>query len=119
VKTTRISGIFQLTVGAGMIGIWILNFVNGEIPQLQSEPWSIAMHILAEVVTAILLLISGLSILLRRFKMKSLYYLSYGALIYTLIASPGYFAQLSNWVAVALFLVLLFITLVLLLYENV
>ncbi len=117
-KSTKFSGAFQVLVGTGMIGIWILNFLGGEIPELQSEPWSISMHILAEVVTAILLLISGLSILLKGRKMSRLYYLAFGALIYTLIASPGYFAQLSNWVAVALFLIMLIITLIFLLTDR-
>lgn len=117
-KNRKISGAFQVLVGTGMIGIWILNFLGGEIPELQSEPWSISMHILAEVVTAILLLISGLSILLKGHKMSALYYIAFGALIYTLIASPGYFAQLSNWVAVALFLAMLVITILLLLGEK-
>jgi len=117
-KSTKISGIYQVVIGAGMIGIWILNFINGEIPELQTATWSIAMHILAEVVTAILLLISGLSILLKKHKMKTLFNIAFGALIYTLIASPGYFAQQSNWTAAALFLAMLIITLALLISEN-
>lgn len=117
-KSIKISGVFQVTVGAGMLGIWILNFTRGEIPQFQTEPWSIVMHILAELVTATLLLISGLSIVLKGNKLQSLYYIAYGSLIYTLIASPGYFAQLSNWVAVALFLLMLLITLVLLILTD-
>ena len=117
-KSTKFSGIFQVFVGSGMIGIWILNFIKGEIPELQTEPYSIAMHILAEAVTATLLLISGLSILLKRRKINSLFNIASGALIYTLIASPGYFAQMANWGAVILFLVLLVFTVVLLLLEN-
>lgn len=117
-KTVKISGAFQTLVGTGMIGIWIMNFTHGEIPQLQTEAWSITMHILAEGVTAILLLISGLSILFKGEKLPALYYIAYGALLYTLLASPGYFAQMANWVAVILFLVLLVITVVLLLLET-
>ncbi len=117
-KSTKFSGIFQVFVGSGMMAIWILNFMKGEIPELQTEPYRIAMHILAEAVTATLLLISGLSILLKGRKMFSLFNLASGALIYTLIASPGYFAQMANWGAVMLFLVLLVFTIVLLLFEN-
>lgn len=117
-KTEKMSGAFQVLVGAGMIGIWILNFINGSIPQFQTEPWSITTHILAETITATLLLASGLSILLKGHKLKSLYYIAFGSLIYTLIASPGYFAQLANWPAVVFFLVLLLITIALLLGEK-
>ena len=118
-KTEKLSGLYQVIMGIGMIGIWILNFVKGEIPELETEPYRIAMHILAEAVTACMLLVSGFSILLKGRKMKTLFNLASGALIYTLIASPGYFAQMSNWGGVVVFLALLVITIGLLLIEKV
>jgi hypothetical protein len=114
----KISGVYQVLTGAGMIGIWILNFWKGEIPELQTEPYRIAMHILAEAVTAIMLLVSGFHILMKGRKLPNLFNIASGALIYTLIASPGYFAQMSHWGAVAPFLVLLGFTVVLLILEN-
>ena len=65
------------------------------------------MHILAEAATGVSLLVSGCFILVKRKKCNALFYLSFGALLYTLIASPGYFIQLGQWDIGALFLVLL------------
>ena len=103
----KISGIYQVVIGTGMAGIWFLHFLKGEVPELQTEPARIAMHLVAEAVTGLMLCISGFFILFTRKKMRQLFNISFGALIYTLIASPGYFAQNGQWGAVALFLVLL------------
>ena len=118
INTMLISGIFQILVGSGMIGIWLFLFLTGQIPELQTEVLSIAAHLAAEAVTALMLLISGFGILIKWRKMKILFYISFGALIYTLIASPGYFAQTGQWVTASFFLVLLGIALVLLVVRG-
>jgi peptidoglycan/LPS O-acetylase OafA/YrhL len=100
-------GIFQLVVGTGMLGIWMLSFHTGKVNELQTEVFRIAMHLLAEVLTALSLLISGGLILFSKRKHPGLFYGSFGALIYSLIASPGYFAQRGDWAVVFLFIVLL------------
>ena len=117
-NTLRISGIFQAFVGIGMIGIWMVSFAMGTITEVETEVIRISMHMMAELTTAILLLISGFSILLNKQFKSSLFHLSFGALIYTLIASPGYFAQLNQWGVVSLFLVLLVISLALLIIQS-
>lgn len=114
----RISGVFQVLVGAGIWGIWILSFVRGAIPELQSEPFRIAMHLLAEACTGSLLLLSGLDILLTVKKRSVLFQVSMGALLYTLIASPGYFAQHGQWSIVGIFLGMLVLTVALILYQG-
>lgn len=103
----RIAGIFQLITGAGIIGIWTVNLLTGSIPELHAEPVRIFMHLLAEAATGISLLVSGCLILIKRKKCNELFHLSFGALIYTLIVSPGYFIQMGQWGTGALFLVLL------------
>ena len=106
----KISAIYQICIGIGMIGIWILLFITRQIPELQSEPIRIAMHILAEVTTGILLLISGLSILKKGLPHKTFYNLSCGALVYTLIASPGYYGSKGEWGVFTVFTIMLIIS---------
>ena len=103
----KISGIFQLVCGGGIIAIWIISLLQGSIPELKTEPVRIAMHLMAEAATGASLFASGLYIYLRREKCISLFYLSSGALLYTLIISPGYFTQKGQWGIAALFLILL------------
>jgi len=114
----RISGIFQLVCGAGIIGIWITNMLLGAIPELQTEPIRIGMHLLAEAATGASLFASGLYIFLKRMKCNALFYLSSGALLYTLIISPGYFTQKGQWGIAALFLILLVITVAILAAQS-
>jgi hypothetical protein len=113
-----ISGIFQILVGSGMLAIWLSLFLTGEIPEFQTEIMGITAHLMAEGVTALMLLFSGFHILLKGRKMEVLFHISYGALIYTLIASPGYFAQTGQWGTASLFLVLLAITAALLVAQG-
>lgn len=105
-KRLKISGLFQLFTGAGILGIWIINLLKGSIPELQTEPLRILMHLLAEAATGASLIASGCYILIKRKKCNELFHLSFGALFYTLIASPGYFVQMDQWGIGALFLIL-------------
>jgi hypothetical protein len=114
----KISGIYQLVIGLGMVGIWILHFLNGEVPELQTEPIRIAMHLLAEVATGTILLVSGCFILFKGRKKSLLFNLSFGALLYSLIASPGYFAQMGQWGVTGMFLLLLATTVALLMVQD-
>ena len=117
-KTITLSGIFQALVGTGMIAFWMLAYVRGGIPELETEIFRISMHMMAELCTAILLLLSAFYILLKKQLKGSIFYFSMGALIYTLIASPGYFAQLDQWGIVSLFLVMLAISTALLVAQE-
>jgi len=109
-NTLKLTGVYQLIVGAGIIGIWIIQFLFGEIPEIQTAPYSIVMHMLAETFTGLMLLFSGAAILLNRNKQTVLFYISSGALLYTLLASPGYFMQQNEWGVATLFLALLVLT---------
>lgn len=102
----KISAIYQLVVGVEILGIWSMLVLSGEVPEMATAPWQIGMHILAEMITGILLLISGLFIMIRGRK-HGFFNLSFGALLYTLIASPGYYAHQGKWGIATLFFILL------------
>jgi len=118
INKLNITGIFQVLCGVGILGIWILNALKGAIPELQTEVIRIAMHLTAEAFTGILLLVSGLFILFKKRKSSALFHLSFGALFYTLIASPGYFAQKAQWGVCGLFLVLLSVSVAILVIQT-
>ena len=40
---------FAIIVGLGMIGFWIYSLVKQEVPELYSEPVTMAFHLLAEL----------------------------------------------------------------------
>lgn len=98
-----ITGLYQLLSGSGMIVVWVMLFVGKQIPEVVTEPVRIAMHITAELATAIMLIFSGIHLLRRKHIHPLLFPLSMGCLLYTLIASPGYYAGKGEWGMVVFF----------------
>jgi hypothetical protein len=101
------ASVFVTVVGLGMIAQWTTSYVSKQIPELETEPIRIGFHIAAEMVTALLLIVSGIGLLATRPWASTLYPLSVGMLLYTAIASPGYFAQRGKWIWVLIFGVLI------------
>jgi hypothetical protein len=108
----RLASIYSIFVGISMIGLWIMLLTTGQVPELAVEPYRITAHILAEVVTAVLLLVSGFGILTKKTWGLKMFLFAQGALFYTLIASPGYYVQLGFTPMVVMFGMLLVITLI-------
>jgi hypothetical protein len=106
------TSIFALVVGAGMMGQWLFFLVSGQVPELKTEPLRIRFHLAGEFATAIALLIAGLALLTGQAWSRWFYPLSIGMLLYTVIVSPGYFADKGQWVFVAMFAVLLVLALI-------
>lgn len=90
-----------------MIAQWGFFIAIGAVPELGSEPWRISFHLAAELVTAVCLIVAGIAIFRSRVWGKRLALFAAGMLAYTVIASPGYFAQQGNWLLVSMFVVLL------------
>ena len=105
-------GIFSIIVGVGMIGQWSLSFATKQIPELATEPIRIWFHIVGEMGTAVLLVISGVGLLSQTTWAPALFLVSAGMLIYTALVSPGYFAQKGQWIWVLIFGVIITIAVV-------
>lgn len=89
----KISAFYSILMGICMIGMWIMFYISDSIPEIQTKPIELGMHILAEIITAVLLIIGGFSVLINKRWGNPIYLLSMGMLFYTLIMSPGYFVQ--------------------------
>ncbi|MEA3376149.1 MAG: hypothetical protein U9R72_08150 [Chloroflexota bacterium] len=103
---------YSIAVGILMLGQWTFFLASGQVPELQTEPFRIAFHLLAEGVTAIALIVSGISLVRRTSWARQAAFASLGMLTYTVLVSPGYFAELGQWPLVGMFGVLLILTLV-------
>ena len=114
----KFAATFQIVIGAGIIGIWIFLWGSNQIPELETEPVRILMHITAEIVTGLLLLVSGVWIILKKYTHNMLFNLSFGCLIYSLLASPGYYAQKGEWIPFIIFMMMLVITIGLLFLNS-
>lgn len=97
------AGVFSIIIGTLMVGQWAFFLARRQVPELNTEPVRLLFHLAAELATAISLLIGGFGLLTNGAWGPGLHLLSMGMLLYTLIASCGYFAQKRSWVMVGMF----------------
>ena len=112
----KYSAWFSLLVGLLMIGQWGFFLATGQVPELQTEPMRIIAHLIGEFLTAILLIIGGIAFFRKKEWAKNLLLAAAGMLLYTIIVSPGYFAELGQWPIVGMFVLLVILNLVNLFY---
>jgi hypothetical protein len=106
------SAVYAIIVGVGMIGQWLFFLATGQVPELKTEPLRIRFHLAGEFATAIALLVGGIALLTGRTWSHWFYLVAAGMLLYTVIVSPGYFAQRGQWPLVGMFAVLFALALV-------
>ena len=103
------AGVFAIIVGIGMIGQWAVTIAQEKIPGPEAGREAgrgrieMLFHLVAEALTALALIASGAGLLVEQAWADPLYLLATGMLLYTVIASAGYFAQLRQWPMVAMF----------------
>jgi hypothetical protein len=110
----KAAAIYSIIVGISMFMMWIMFYLIGSIPELTTEPARIVLHIFAELAAAAALIAAGFGLLKLKAWSHQLYLLATGALIYTMIQSPGYFLQNGELGFVVMFAVLLILGLILL-----
>jgi hypothetical protein len=98
--------IYSIFVGIAMLGIWIVQLITVQAPELQTAPIEIAMAIAADWLTAVMLLVVGVGLLSKRNWANKLYLFALGMLVYSVLISSGYFGQLGSTIFVILFAVL-------------
>jgi hypothetical protein len=103
----KFSGIFSIVVGLLMFGQWGFFLAAGAVPELQTEPVRIALHLAGEFMTAACLIVGGVVVLRGISWGRTLALVAGGMLAYTAVVSPGYFAQQGQWPLVVMFAALL------------
>ena len=103
-------GIFAVFIGVIMIVQWTMLLITRQVPEVNSEPYRILFHIVGEMITAILLIISGAALLFDVSWGTTLFFVGMGMLLYTVIVSPGYYAQKGEWRMVLIFSVILILS---------
>jgi hypothetical protein len=98
---------YGIGVGSLIILQWIFFVTTGSVPEIQTTPWAIGFHIMAELLLACVLLTSGIATLRLKPWGEKVLLVALGMAIYSEINSPGYFAQLGQWALVAMFALLL------------
>lgn len=88
-----------------MIGMWTMFIITDQVPELKDAPMKIYYHLTAEFLTAILLLISGFTLIKNHSLSIQIYLISLGMLLYTVIVSAGYYANTGEAPMVLMFTV--------------
>jgi hypothetical protein len=101
---------YSILVGVFMLVQWGFTLGTGQAPEVRSEPTRLTFHVAAEFVTATMLIVSGIGLLRRTPGSRLLSPAALGMLLYTVIVSPGYFAQQGRWAPVMMFAILLLLT---------
>jgi len=96
-----------------MILMWSFFVLAGMIPEFQTTPYSISLHLIGEGTTAILLILGGIGLIKKTKWPLHIHLISMGMLIYTVIVSPGYYLDLGQIYIPILFAVLLIFTVIL------
>lgn len=110
----RFAGLFALIVGLLMFGQWAFSLASGGAADFQAAPLAIGFHLAADVLTALALVLSGLALLKKKTWGRTLFLVAGGMLLYATINSPGYFAPSGRWPVVAMFAVIFFLAVFLL-----
>ena len=112
------SAIFSIAVGVLMIIQWIITIARGNEQSLEAGSTAgrgrteMMFHWVAEFGTALMLLGGGIGLLVSGTWAPIVFYIAVGMLIYTVISSPGYYAQLGQWSMVGMFSVILILAIV-------
>lgn len=112
------AAVYAIVIGVAMIAQWTVTIVKGQVPTPEQDPvagrgfWDMMFHWAAEFLTAMALVVAGVALLADWGWALPLYLVAMGMLLYSLINSPGYFAQLRQWPMVAVFGVMLVLALV-------
>jgi hypothetical protein len=108
----KIASVYSIIIGIAMICMWLIFIVTNQIPEIKSEPITITYHLIAEFLTAILLLIGGYGLFTKKVWGFHLYLISMGMLLYTVIVSAGYYANLGDMIMIGMFSIFQLLTLI-------
>lgn len=108
----KVASAYAILIGIMMAAMWTMFAVTEQIPEIDTSPREILFHLAAEFMTAIALVAGGLGLLKLRNWGYPIYMVSLGMLAYTVVVSPGYYAQREEYVFVGMFAVLMALDLV-------
>ena len=107
----KIISIYYIVLGLGIISLWVMLYLSDQIVELQSNKIEILFHISIEVIMGILCILSGI-VLLKHYKhKKEITILSSGMILYSVVNSSGYYAQLGNISMIIMFFIITILTL--------
>jgi len=107
-----ITAIYSIIMGIAMIGMWLSLIATNQVPEINTEPIRITYHLIGEFLTSILLLIGGFGLVTNHIWGFHVFLISIGMLLYTVIVSAGYYANLGDMIMVGMFTLFQILTII-------
>ncbi len=108
----KIAAAYSIIIGIIMIVWWLSSIATNQVPEIESAPLQISYHLVAEFLTAILLLIGGFGLFTNCGWGFHVFLITMGMLLYTVIVSAGYFGHREGMALVGMFTVLQILTVI-------
>ncbi|KTG28346.1 hypothetical protein [Haloferax profundi] len=108
----RLVAVYALVVGVAILGLWVGLVVTNQATELRTEPFSMFTHLVAEGLTAVTLLGAGIGLVRGTVWARPLSLVAFGMLLYAVINSAGYYAQIGEVGPMLVFSALAFTTVV-------
>jgi hypothetical protein len=118
-KLDKIIAAFLIITGSCVSFMWAFLLSTGGIPELKTNPAGITLHMIADFTMALLLISGGVLLILRHKKRNSLYFLSSGMLIYSVVNSAGYYLKPGGSAFVLLFSIIASLSVMFLILKNI
>ena len=106
----KISAIYTILIGISIIMLWTMLITTNQVIEIETETMRITYHIVAEILTAAMLIIAGVGLLTKQKWGFELYLISLGMLFYTVIASAGYYVEKDDISMTIMFTILQILT---------
>lgn len=106
----RIAGGFLAALGGLMIGVWLILFAMGQVPEAQTAPIRLAFLLVAEMATAVVAVVSGVGLVMRRSWACRAYLVASGMMVYSITNYLGVLSETGPAPVVVLFLAFLAVT---------
>ena len=94
---------FGLATGSAMVGMWAFLLGTSGVPEVESAPVALAFHLVAEGTAALGLIVSSVALLRNTSWAPPAFTVVAGMLLYSVLNSPGYYAQQGEWPVAFLF----------------
>ncbi|WP_411967056.1 hypothetical protein [Haloferax sp. YSSS75] len=92
----KVVAVYALVAGVAILGLWTMLVTTQQVTELRTEPFSMFTHLVAEGLTSVALVGAGIGLLRQKEWAQPLSLVAFGMLLYTVINSAGYYAQLGE-----------------------
>ena len=109
-KIKKLSAIYSIIIGIALICMWLSLLSTNQVPEINSAPLQLTYHLIAEFLTGLLLIAGGFGLIKNSGWGFHIYLISMGMLMYTVIASTGYYANNGDIAMVGMFTIFTVLT---------